>query len=181
MMLSFGGHLGSSVSALVDGQLDHDDAERAWSHVLTCPPCRRLVEREGWVKTRLATMGGSEPSERLIGSLHRLDPAAEAWAVVGELERKARGRRRAGLALAGAGSVSAAVLGIASLGGVGLGIGGAPAGAPATSLTRPTTSAPTTFAPTTAVIAPRVAVRGRVPAIRTGPEQRQSVLRLQGH
>ncbi|HET6627384.1 MAG TPA: hypothetical protein VFG63_13430 [Nocardioidaceae bacterium] len=161
MGLTFGGHIGSSVSALVDGQLEHAEAERAWSHVLHCSSCRRLVEREGWVKRQLATMGGSEPSPQLIGSLHRLDPAAEAWAAVGELERKGRGRRRAGLALAGAGGVSAAVLGIASLGGAGLGIGGAPAGTPAASLTRPATSTPFST-----VIAPTATVHGRLPAHR---------------
>ena len=112
MMMNFGGHIGSSVSALVDGQLAEADAERAWSHVLTCPPCRRLVEREGWVKRQLATMGGNDLPQGLLGSLYQLDPAQEAWAAVDELERKGRGRRRAGLALAGAGSVSAAVFGI---------------------------------------------------------------------
>ena len=28
-----GGHLGAAVSALVDGQLDEESAERAWAHV----------------------------------------------------------------------------------------------------------------------------------------------------
>ena len=174
-MRNFGGHVGSSVSALVDGQLDHAGAERAWSHVLTCPPCRRLVEREGWVKWQLATMGGNEPSARLLGSLYELDPAAEAWAAVGELERRGRSRRRAGLALAGAGSVSAAVFGIASLGGAGLGIGGAPAGTPATSLTRSST----TSSPTTAVIAPTAVVHGRLPTSGGDAGHEQGILFLQ--
>src|SRR4051794_41941280 len=47
-----GGHLGASVSALVDGQLDKESTERAWAHVAECPPCRRLVQHEGWVKRR---------------------------------------------------------------------------------------------------------------------------------
>lgn len=162
MMPNLGGHIGSTVSALVDGQLDHHAAERAWAHVLTCPPCRRLVEREGWVKRQLATMGGYEPSARLLGSLYELDPATEAWAAVGELERKGRGRRRAGLALAGVGSVSAAVFGIASLGGAGLGISGGPAGTPATTLTRPIQPA----SPTTSVIAPTTEVQVRFPGHR---------------
>ena len=170
MMMNFGGHIGSSVSALVDGQLPEADAERAWSHVLTCPSCRRLVEREGWVKRQLATMGGNDLPQGLLGSLYQLDPAQEAWAAVDELERKGRGRRRTGLALAGAGSVSAAVFGIATLGGAGLGIGGAPAGAPAASMTGSTPSS----APTTAVIAPRVASHGRLPL--TQDSQRSVVL-----
>ena len=156
-MWSFGGHIGSSVSALVDGQLDAESAERAWSHVLTCPPCRRMVEREGWVKGELATITGNEPSARLLGSLYDLNEssaphrrpsieAIEAWVAVDQIESKGRGRRRAGLAVVGAGSVSAAVLGIASLGGAGLGIGGTPAGTPATAFTRSTTAATPTHA-----------------------------------
>jgi hypothetical protein len=142
-----GGHLGPSVSALVDGQLDERSTERAWAHVMRCPSCRRAVEHEGWVKRRLAQMGGSldsgdEPSSRLLGSLHDLDPVAqetrEAWAAVGELEQRGRGRRRAAVAAVGVGSVSAAVLGLGALGGTPLGVGQAPAGSPVTSLTRST-------------------------------------------
>jgi anti-sigma factor RsiW len=48
------GHLGTRVSALIDGQLSAEETERAWEHVHTCHTCRDLVEREGWVKTRLA-------------------------------------------------------------------------------------------------------------------------------
>lgn len=143
-MWRLGGHLGSTVSALVDGQLDPETTERAWSHVMTCPPCRRLVEREGWVKRQLAEMAGSSPAAPpadLVGSLHDLDvDTREAWAAVERLEDRARTRRRAGIAALGAGSVSAAVLGLSTLSGATLGIGGAPSSPPATSLTRPTPS-----------------------------------------
>lgn len=134
-MRYLGGHLGVTVSALVDGQLEPSSAERAWSHVHSCAECRRQVEREGWVKTQLAAMTGDDgPPPQLLGSLYGLgsapdhpspDPAA-AWAAVGEIERQGRGRRRAGIAVAGAGSVSVAVFGIASLTGSTLGIGEAP-------------------------------------------------------
>lgn len=141
-MWRLGGHLGSTVSALVDGQLDPETTERSWAHVMTCPPCRRLVEREGWVKRQLTEMAGSPhaaPPADLLGSLYDLDPETrEAWAAVGHLEERSRGRRRAGLAAVGVGSVSAAVLGLSTLSGAPLGIGGAPTAPPATSLTRPT-------------------------------------------
>ena len=144
-MWRLGGHLGASVSALVDGQLDPDATERAWQHVLACPACRRLVEREGWVKRQLAEMAGTSPATppaHLVGSLQELDPEVrQAWTAVGELERHARGRRRAGIAAVGVGSVSAAVLGLSTLSGAPLGIGGAPAGPPSSSLTRPSTTA----------------------------------------
>lgn len=147
---SWGGHLGPSVSALVDGQLDDESTERAWAHVMECDSCRRQVEREGWVKRRLAQMAGSqptggEPSSTLLGSLYDLDPVERetraAWAAVGELEERGRGRRRVGLAAAGVGSVSAAVLGFSALSGAPLGIGGGPSAPPATSLTRTTPTA----------------------------------------
>jgi hypothetical protein len=167
-MRLLGGHLsGSTVTALVDGQLDRDSGERAWSHVAVCPACRRAVEREGWVKRQLAEMTEGEPSERLLGSLYRLDhspepqrpswQSLEAWAAVGEIEHRSRNRRRAGLALVGVGSVSAAVIGFATLGGSVLGIGGAPAGPPEANLTQPHGNH------THAVIAPRATVHGRLP------------------
>lgn len=129
MSLPFSRHLGDLASALVDGQLDEETSESAWSHVLTCPSCRRLVQREGWVKAQLSSMAGNEPPARLMGSLR----AMEAWAAVDEIEQKGRGRRRVGLAVAGAGSVSVAVFGIATLGAGTLGIGQAPEVSPATS------------------------------------------------
>ncbi len=153
-MWRLNGHLGSAVSALVDGQLDPHEAERAWAHVMTCPPCRRLVEREGWVKRQLAEIAGTEPAllpPGLLGSLHGLRPAAHehdahaaraAWAAVHALEDRSRSRRRVGIAAAGVGSVSAAVLGLSSLSGATLDIGGVP-NTPASSETRPAPSAPT--------------------------------------
>ena len=167
-----GGHLGAAVSALLDGQLDSSSADRAWDHVHTCDDCRRQVQREGWVKTRLATMTGDDaatPPQQLLGSLYGLGtpPAgssersgAAAWAAVEEIERRGRTRRRAGLALAGAGSVSVAVLGLASFTGTSLGIGG-PSPAPTTALTR----APATGTP--AVVAPVARVHGRLPRAAT--------------
>jgi len=169
-MCTLGGHIGTSVSALVDGQLAPDAAERAWSHVVGCRRCRRLVEQEGRIKTELATLAGNEPSARLLGSLYSLEGAdrvrrpwdgLDAWAAVEEIERNGSGRRRASLAIVGAGSV-AAVLGFASLSGATLDIGGAPARAPTASLSRPS-PAPL---PTTAVISPSVAVHGQMPAPR---------------
>lgn len=150
-----GGHLGAAVSALVDGQLDEESAERAWAHVAGCASCRRLVEREGWVKRRLAEMAGAapgtpQPPSDLLGSLYGLEPVAgeglhhpdaqASWAAVDQLERQHRPRRRAGLAVAGVGSVSAAVLGLSTLGAAPLGIGGAPAQPPPSALTRATPS-----------------------------------------
>lgn len=161
------GHLGVAVSALLDGQLDPSSAERAWAHVHACDACCRQVEREGWVKTRLARMTGDDdgaPPQQLLGSLYGLgarsgpDPSgAAAWAAVGEIERRGRARRRTGLAVAGAGSVSVAVLGLASLTGGTLGVGGGATQPPTSAFTR----APVTGTP--AVVAPVARVHGRLP------------------
>jgi hypothetical protein len=162
-MWRFGRHLGTSVSALVDGQLDPEAAEEAWEHVLHCPPCRRLVEREGWVKRQLAQFACQPrsvertPDPVLGGRLSA--EAMQAWADVDELEERGRGRRRAGIALVGAGSVSVAVLGLSTLSGAPLGIGGAPSGPPTSALSRGAASA----LPGRAVVAPRTHVRGNLP------------------
>ena len=94
MILKLHGHIGSTASALVDGQLSPADEERAWKHVLGCPGCRRLVEREGWVKQRLAGLAvphsfATPPT--LMGSLYDVD----AWATVDEIERRSTRRRTA--------------------------------------------------------------------------------------
>ncbi len=112
MILNLTGHIGAGASALVDGQLSPQEEERAWQHVLRCAGCRRLVEREGWVKRRLSTLSApTEPaaSTGLLGSLYDVD----SWAAADEVER--RSRRRRSIALVGAGSIGVAVLGIVAL------------------------------------------------------------------
>ncbi|NUR08759.1 MAG: hypothetical protein HOQ22_06155 [Nocardioidaceae bacterium] len=155
----FSGHLGTAASALVDGQLDEESADRAWDHVMVCPECRRLVEREGWIKRQVSSIAATPredaPSDRLMGSLLDLGPVADAWAQVDEIERRGRNRRRAGLALVGAGSVSAAVFGLSTLGGASLGLG---SGAPPASINHGASST----RPTPAVVAPAASVHGRL-------------------
>ena len=124
-------HVGAKVSALVDGQLSEAEAERVWSHVMVCPPCRRLVEQEGWTKSRLRCVGlapdaSPELPMSLLGSLYAVEARAELRAEivaevraefqqelraeVGRVERAAR--RRATVAIVGVSSMSAAVVGL---------------------------------------------------------------------
>ncbi len=111
------GHLGSRVSALLDGQMSPADEERAWDHVHSCYQCRDEVEREGWVKTRLASMqlaGASAPSH-LKGTL--LVRSVVDWPDLPAHPALADGRRRhLGLAGIGGGAVGAAVMGVLALG-----------------------------------------------------------------
>ena len=112
-MLSLSGHIGTKASALIDGQLPRAEEERAWSHVLTCPGCRRLVEHEGWIKRRLGCLSAPEsvdPPSQLLGSLYAVD----AWAAVDEIEKQSR-RRRTAAAVVGSGAVGACVLGLLTI------------------------------------------------------------------
>jgi len=121
-------HLGSRVSALLDGRLPPDEEERAWAHVHECHPCRDLVEREGWIKTRLAGLSFADRADcgapdRLKDSLlascplpagqTSLAPAHFAAASTG-----ARPRHRSLVAIGG-GAAGAAVVGVLALGAVG--------------------------------------------------------------
>ncbi|MFW6867601.1 anti-sigma factor family protein [Nocardioides sp. CPCC 206347] len=123
------GHLGNRVSALLDGQLSAKDTEEAWAHVYSCHACRDLVEREGWVKTRLAGLCGGErmaPSD-LKGSLLSMPPGDALLAGGGHGQR-----RGAGVAMIGGGALGAAMLGV-------LAFGLNPGGVPPTDRRPPTT------------------------------------------
>ena len=115
------GHLGPRVSALLDGQLSSADEERAWEHVHACHLCRDAVEREGWVKTRLASMqfaGAAAPSH-LKGSL-LVRGLISDWSddLDGELVGGGamRSRRHLGVAGISSGAVGAAVMSVLALG-----------------------------------------------------------------
>ncbi len=149
-----GGHLGSRVSDLLDGQLSQAEEDRAWEHVHSCHHCRDLVEREGWVKTRLAglTFGDTPAPDRLKGAL----VGAQAGLTPGDaLLALSAKPRRASLVAIGGGAAGAAVLGV-------LALGAAPANAPAIDRRAPITNVPgpsvVTPAPT---LAPTVPSRAR--------------------
>ena len=104
------GHLGSRVSALLDGQLSPAETDRAWAHVHLCHVCRDAVEREGWVKTRLSTLGGASAPTHLKGSLL-------AGAPLLPVDEPAEGsQRRTGRLVLGGSAAGAAVLGVVVLG-----------------------------------------------------------------
>ncbi|WP_188111416.1 hypothetical protein [Nocardioides antri] len=110
------GHLGARVSALLDGQLSAAEAEEAWAHVYACHACRDLVEREGWVKTRLAGLSGGvgAASPDLKGSLLSLTPGERF--LVDSRHRAGGIRRGVGVAVLGGGALGAAMVGVLALG-----------------------------------------------------------------
>lgn len=138
------GHLGTRVSALLDGRMTPAEEDRWWQHVHHCHPCRDLVEREGWVKTRLAglSLGDASAPADLKHSLLAAPPLAGA-PEHGDRLAPAPPRRTSGF---GVGSLVGGVLGSGAVGvavvGV-LALGAGPANAPqerrvpVTSLTRP--------------------------------------------
>ena len=131
-------HLGSRVSALLDGRLAPADEERCWAHVHECHACRDLVEHEGWVKTQLARLSfgpASTPESlksSLLGGCGALAPAP--FVTAGH-------RSRRGLVAIGGGAASVCVVGVLALG-----VAGSPPiepAPPAADLSGPASPAPT--------------------------------------
>ena len=140
-----GGHLGTRVSALLDGQLSAQDEERAWEHVHQCHLCRDLVEREGWVKTRLAGLTWGSPAEvptTLRGSLMGAQELTPGEAYLVEAGRDQRVKRVGLVALGSGAAAGAAVMGV-------LVLGSAPADLPNPERRTPSTSVNTPGAPVT--------------------------------
>lgn len=133
------GHLGARVSALLDGQLTPSEAERAWAHVHACHFCRDLVEREGWVKTRLAglSFGDAPTPADLKGTLAH--GPVDGRVPGHDVPPSRSGPSRTSVAVLGGGAIGAAVVGMLALG---VAQTGAPMDRrpPVTSLTRPTES-----------------------------------------
>jgi len=125
-MSLLGGHLGARASALLDGQLSAEETERCWAHVAECDTCHDLVQREGWLKRRLAGLGcdpDATASERLKGALLGAPPP-ELDELLVELEQERPGHRRTlAIAAFGGGAVAAAMTGL-------LAVGAGPASAP---------------------------------------------------
>jgi anti-sigma factor RsiW len=59
------------LSAVVDGELDHDSRDKVLSHLVGCDACRSEVDAQRRLKTRLAATLDPEPStdlmQRLLG------------------------------------------------------------------------------------------------------------------
>jgi len=106
-------HLGSRVSALLDGRLAAAEEERCWDHVHECHACRDLVEREGWVKTRLAqlSLGAASAPEDLKDALRGRSGALTPV----PFPTASRSRSRSLVAIGG-GAAGACVVGVLALG-----------------------------------------------------------------
>jgi anti-sigma factor RsiW len=70
-------HLGSRVSALVDGELPPSAREHALAHCDRCPSCRRAVAAERWLKLQHRSVSPAEPSATLLGNLFAIGQSAD--------------------------------------------------------------------------------------------------------
>jgi hypothetical protein len=142
-MTWIGGHLGTRVSALLDGQLSAEEEERAWDHVHLCHVCRDLVEREGWVKTRLAGLTWGAPAEvpdHLRSALVGAPDLTPGEAYLVDASRDHRARRTGLVALGSGAAAGAAVVGV-------LALGSAPADLPSPERRAPSTTVNSPGAP----------------------------------
>jgi anti-sigma factor RsiW len=69
------GHLGERLCPLVDGQLRHDDRDRALAHLAHCPTCRRQVAEYRRMKQRLAGLWDPALPDQLADRLRGLGVA----------------------------------------------------------------------------------------------------------
>lgn len=76
-------HLGASVTALVDGELDHPHRERVLAHLAHCPPCRADVDAQRRFKQSLRVLPGPTPgpslSDRLLAISGPAPVAEPGW------------------------------------------------------------------------------------------------------
>jgi anti-sigma factor RsiW len=65
-------HLGERITALVDGELDHDERDRALAHLAGCGQCRAEADAQRRLKQRLRSLGEVTPSAGLLTSLYAM-------------------------------------------------------------------------------------------------------------
>lgn len=71
-------HDRARLSALVDGELDHDARDRVLAHLAQCDECRAVVDTERRVKSLLSGMPEASPGGDFLARLNSLgDPNAE--------------------------------------------------------------------------------------------------------
>ncbi|MEV0400036.1 zf-HC2 domain-containing protein [Actinoallomurus sp. NPDC050550] len=66
------GHLGERLTALIDGELGHDEREKAHRHLAGCAECRAEAEALRGLKKRLRALNDTMPSEALLRRLEAM-------------------------------------------------------------------------------------------------------------
>jgi anti-sigma factor RsiW len=65
-------HLGDRVAALVDGELSHQDRDRALAHIAHCAGCRSELATQRATKQMLASATAPRPAPHLVETLHAI-------------------------------------------------------------------------------------------------------------
>jgi anti-sigma factor RsiW len=65
-------HLGERLTALIDGELGHDEREKALGHLTACDQCRAEADTLRGLKRRLRALSDTVPAESLIQRLQAM-------------------------------------------------------------------------------------------------------------
>jgi anti-sigma factor RsiW len=65
-------HLGRRLSALIDGELDHDEREKVLGHLTACDQCRAEADTMRGLKRCLGAMEAPSPADTLIQRLQAM-------------------------------------------------------------------------------------------------------------
>ena len=106
-----GGHLGDTLSALLDGELVPSQAAAARAHLAVCPHCTQELAVVGQARTWVRALPPVEPPFGLYERMLLDRPPSLVGAAFGD---RATLRRRAGMAAAGAAAAAVTVLGVGS-------------------------------------------------------------------
>lgn len=68
-------HDTDQLSALVDGELDHEDRDQLLGHLANCPECRQIVETERRLKALLGGLTDPQPEPSLAPVVGRVAQA----------------------------------------------------------------------------------------------------------
>jgi anti-sigma factor RsiW len=98
-------HARARLSALVDGELDHESRDRILAHLAHCAECRAAVDAERQVKAILGGMSAPAPSGSFQAALSGLGASAAVGPDHPEVEDPDR-RRRGGRARGGSGPLA---------------------------------------------------------------------------
>ena len=105
-------HLGQRLSALIDGELNHAQRERALAHLARCEPCRREAAALRVLKQRMHALGEATANTALTDRLVALGARGQAPGGIGLPRRRwpVRSFAVAVLAVAGLGVPAAAFM-----------------------------------------------------------------------
>ena len=86
-------HLGERLSALIDGELSHQQRERVLAHLAHCAPCRQEAAALRTLKQRMHALGEAIADTALTDRLIAVTRGTRHGSAVGQPEPASPGRR----------------------------------------------------------------------------------------